>query len=166
MWIRCSFYCSYSCKMPLALHSRHQWWLLKSILEPTLLPLDTIALCSGHHVFLNESCFRWPSPESELRQKSSEHYHLMFLRANFQDLLELLQDSEGLLSGESVRALGFVFSAAKNSQECPLYELAVSAASHSGYSMVSVLHTEFALSCTIIPISLYAGQQKLFLDTV
>lgn len=79
-----------------------------------------------------------------MRQKSSEHYHLMFLRANFQDLLELLQDSEGLLSEESVKALGFVFSAAKNSRECPLYELAVLAASHSGYSMVSV---ELSLMC-------------------
>ena len=64
----------------------------------------------------------------------------MFLRANFQDLLELFQDSEHLLSEESVKALGFVFSAAKNLKECSLYELAVSAASHSGYSKVSAFY--------------------------
>lgn len=63
----------------------------------------------------------------------------MFLRANLQELLEMVQEeSEFLLSEEAVKALGFVFSAAKNSQEeCTLFELAVSAASHSGYSQVS-----------------------------
>lgn len=86
---------------------------------------------------LTEFC-RWPSPESELRQKSTEHYHLMFLRANLQVLLELLQEAEALLSEEAVKALGFVFSAAKNCRACTLFELALSAASHSGYSKVRV----------------------------
>lgn len=62
----------------------------------------------------------------------------MFLRANLQGLLEMLQESDLVtLSEEAVKALGFVFSAVKNSRECTLFELAVSAASHSGYSKVS-----------------------------
>jgi hypothetical protein len=51
----------------------------------------------------------------------------------------MLEDSDLLLSEESVKSLGFVFSAAKNSRECTLFELAVSAASHSGYSKVGAL---------------------------
>lgn len=77
--------------------------------------------------------YRWPSPESELKQKSSEHYHLMFLRANLQVILELVQDPEGFLSEEVVRALKLVLSSARDSS---LLDLAVSASSHSGYSKV------------------------------
>lgn len=61
----------------------------------------------------------------------------MFLRANLQGLLEILQEVEPSISEEAVKALGFVFSAAKNSQESTLFELAVSAEAHSGYSKVS-----------------------------
>lgn len=60
----------------------------------------------------------------------------MFFRANLQAVLELLQDSEGLLSEEAVRALGFILSVSKSSHKCTLLDLAVSASSHAGYSKV------------------------------
>lgn len=64
----------------------------------------------------------------------------MFLKANLQVLLELLQDSEELLSEEAVTALSFVLSSARSSGEgsnhSTLLDLAVSAGSHSGYSKV------------------------------
>lgn len=60
----------------------------------------------------------------------------MFLKANLQMILELLQYPEQVLPEDSVTALGFILSSARDLKECPLLELAVSAGSHSGYSKV------------------------------
>ena len=52
-------------------------------------------------------------------------------------LLELLQEPEGFLSEDAVRALGFILSSGKVAGNSSLLEFAVSAASHSGYNKVS-----------------------------
>ena len=65
----------------------------------------------------------------------------MFLKTNLQVILELLQDPEGYLSEEAVRALDFILSSAKDSS---MLDLAVSASSHSGYSKVQL---QYILIC-------------------
>ena len=91
----------------------------------------------GFLVILDQLSSRWPSPESDLRQKSSENYHLIFLRANLHELLELLKDSTHLLMEESVMALDFVFSAYRDTTKCSLLSLALSVPSQAGYYKVS-----------------------------
>jgi len=71
-----------------------------------------------------------------LRQKSSEQYHLAFLRANLSELLELLQDSAHLLSEESVSALDFVFTGFKERVKSSVLSLALSVPLQSGYDQV------------------------------
>ena len=103
-----------------------------------------ILICPSWKSFISGSCVesltslasRWPSPESDLRQKSSEQYHLAFLRANLPELLELLQDSAYLLSEESVAALDFVFTAFRKSARHSVLSLALSDPLQSGYSQV------------------------------
>lgn len=60
----------------------------------------------------------------------------MFLKANLQAVLELLQDPEGFLTEEAVKALDFVLSSERNSAQSSLLDLAVSASSPSGYAKV------------------------------
>lgn len=71
----------------------------------------------------------------------------MFLRANLQEVLELLQDSSHMLTEESVVALDFVFTAYKDSKKCSLLSLALSASSQAGYSKVREL---FFVLCFVV----------------
>ncbi len=153
MWIPCSsFYSFISKTLLLVIPLRLQWSQENSILRlpPSLLyhlpslplpsppfhppspPLPSILPPSKH---LTTSP-RWPSPESELRHRSWEQFHLVFLRAKLLEMLEILQEEEGQLSEEAVAALEFVFSSAVNLEPCNLLAMAISAGVQSGYSKV------------------------------
>ena len=69
----------------------------------------------------------------------------MFVRANLQEMLELLQDPEQVLSEEAVNGLGFVLCASKNCKEYSLLELAIAASSKSGHSKVCADLLEYKL---------------------